>query len=57
MGSGTVEHVSQFPYLDSLITESGQSHEDSKCVQGFRSIEKSCFQGLQFVSEDREESV
>ena len=61
---GTVEYVSQFPYLGSLIAESGRSHEEVdkriasvNVSKAFWGIEKSCFQGLQFVSEDQEECV
>ena len=46
---GTAECVSQFPYLGSLIAESGWSHEKvdrriaSTCIQSFWGIKASCF--------------
>ena len=59
---GTVECVSQLPYLSFLVAESSRSNEEvdrrianaSKSLWG---IEASCFQGQQFVSKDIEKCV
>ena len=53
----SLEDDGQFPYLGSLIAESGRSHEEVDRRIAKWAIEMRCFLRLQFVGEDQEECV
>ena len=64
---GTVEWVSELPYLGSVVTQNGRMHievdkriarlENSKRIQSFWGIEMSCLQGQASVSNHQETHI